>query len=68
MEPPTVHSKPSHATKEYLKNVELLEACFQCFVNKKLPNKVCYWMFYDAGYVIRYFNAVYLKEEPPRCN
>lgn len=68
VEPPTVRGKPSRATKEYLEKSELPEACFQCFANEKLPNKVRCRMFHDAGCVTRHFDAKHLKEEPLKCN
>ncbi|KAL2836851.1 hypothetical protein BJX68DRAFT_250307 [Aspergillus pseudodeflectus] len=66
--PATMHGKPSRATKEYLENSEQPEACFQCFANKKLPDKVRCRMFHDAGCVTRHFDAIHLKEEPLKCN
>ncbi|KAH3209483.1 hypothetical protein KXV77_007095 [Aspergillus fumigatus] len=68
VEPPTVRGKPSRATKEYLEKSELPEACFQCFANEKLPDKVRCRMFHDAGCVTRHFDAKHLKEEPLKCN
>ncbi|OOF90488.1 hypothetical protein ASPCADRAFT_59250, partial [Aspergillus carbonarius ITEM 5010] len=60
--------KLSQAIKEYLKNSELLEACFQCFINKNLSEKVCCWIFYDTSCITHHFNTVYLKEELLECN
>ncbi|KAH3113789.1 hypothetical protein KXX00_000940 [Aspergillus fumigatus] len=68
VEPPTIRGKPSRATKEYLEKSELPEACFQCFANEKLPDKVRCRMFHDAGCVTRHFDAKHLKEEPLKCN
>ncbi|KAH2144417.1 hypothetical protein KXV68_005553 [Aspergillus fumigatus] len=68
VEPPTVRGKPLRATKEYLEKSELPEACFQCFANEKLPDKVRCRMFHDAGCVTRHFDAKHLKEEPLKCN
>ncbi|OJJ65752.1 hypothetical protein ASPBRDRAFT_70231 [Aspergillus brasiliensis CBS 101740] len=66
--PPTIRGKPPRATKKYLENSELPEACFQCFTNEKLPEKVHCRMFYDAGCVTRHFDAVHLKKEPLKCH
>ncbi|KAF7586733.1 hypothetical protein BBP40_008393 [Aspergillus hancockii] len=68
VEPPTVHGKPSRATKEYLENSELPEAYFQCFANETLPNKVRCRIFHNAGCVTRHIDAIHLKEEPLKCN
>ncbi len=68
VEPLTVQWKPSRATKEYLENSQQPEACFQCFANEKLPDKVRCRMFHDAGCVTRHFDAIHLKEEPLKCN
>lgn len=43
-------------------------ACFQCFANKKLPDKTRCKMFYDAGCVTRHFDAHHLHEDPLKCN
>ncbi|KAL4984463.1 hypothetical protein BDW68DRAFT_193609 [Aspergillus falconensis] len=68
VEHPTIHGKPSRATREYLENSKKPEACFQCFANEKLPDNVRFQMFHDAGCVTRHFDAIHLKEEPLKCN
>ena len=38
----------------------------KCFANEELPDDVRFQMFYDAGYVTRYFGAIHLKEQSPQ--
>jgi hypothetical protein len=66
--PISVAGKPSRATKAYLENSEKPEACFQCFANKGLPDRVRFQMYHDAGCVTRHFDAIHLKEKPFKCN
>ncbi|KAJ5346768.1 uncharacterized protein N7506_000021 [Penicillium brevicompactum] len=66
--PAPVRGKPLHATREYLETAKQPEACFQCFANEGLPDKVRFQMFHDSGCVTRHFDAIHLKEEPFKCN
>lgn len=64
----SVCGKPLSATKEYLETAQKPEACFQCFANEGLSDKVRFQMFHDPGCVTRHFDAIHLKEEPFKCN
>ncbi|KAJ5962649.1 hypothetical protein N7501_007590 [Penicillium viridicatum] len=72
IDPRKVHvsdrDKPLRATREYLETAKQTEACFQCFANEGLPDKVRFQMFHDPGCVTRHFDAIHLKEEPLKCN
>ncbi|KAJ5607198.1 hypothetical protein N7537_003817 [Penicillium hordei] len=66
--PVPVYGKPFRAAREYLETAKRLEAYLQYFASEGLPDKVSFPIFYDPGYIIRHFDAIYLKEKPLKYN